>query len=212
LRILAPLSVVLVIASGAIPAAAGASVYVVVFAAFGALGTALPLLRDGERGIVLRVVRGGISPPSYLLQRAAAGAVLALTQLLPALLVATAFLRASMVETLTAFAALALTLWIASSVGILVAAMSRSAMEAGVLCGVALVLLLHVSGVFHTPEPNGLGATLMALAPFGAVHGAFLTMLTGGAVGGGVAGLAWAIALPAIVWAWAPRITDSLER
>lgn len=203
---------VLVIASGAIPAAAGASAYVVVFAAFGALGTALPLLEDGKRGIVLRIVRGGISPSSYLIQRAAVGAALALTQLLPALLVAAAFLGASMVETLTALAALALTLWIASILGVLGAAMSRSAMEAGVLCGVALVLLLHMSGVLHVPEPGGLGASLMAVAPFGALHGAFLTMSTGGAVAGGVAQLAWAIVLPALAWAIAPRITDALKR
>ena len=193
LRIMAPLSVVLVIATGAVPATAGAASYAVLFVAFGVFGTALSLLRDGERGITSRVVRGGVSPTSYLLQRAAAGAALPLVQLLPAALVAAEFLHASTLEVLIALVALAGSLWIGSLLGVVVAAVGRSGTEVAIVCGVGLVLLLHMSGVFHAPSPDGLGAMLEAASPFRALHEAFLTMVAGGAVRGGVAAAAWAV-------------------
>jgi hypothetical protein len=44
------------------------------------------------------------------------------------------------------------------------------------------------------------------------VHEAFVTMAVGGAVRGGVAALVWALALPAVVWVFAPRLTSAMER
>jgi hypothetical protein len=212
LRVLAPLSVVFVIASGAVPAVAAVASYAVLFIAFGHYGAALPVLSDADRGIISRVVRGGVSPASYLLQRAAASAALAVLELIPASLVAAAFLNASTSEILIALGAITICLWIASLMGVMAAAVSRSASELGVLCGVGLVLLLHMSGVFHTPSPDGLGALLESASPFRALHEAFVTMVAGGPVRGFATAAVWAVALMVTVGVAAPRLTASLER
>ena len=212
MRVMAPLALVWVIASGAVPAAAAVAVYAVLFVAVGHFGTVLPLLRDAKTGITSRVVRGGVSPASYLLQRAAASASLTLVELVPACLVAGAFLNASTSEILTALGAVAMCLWIGSLLGVMAAAVSRSRSEATVLCGVGLALLFHMSGVFYTPSPDSFGAMLEGAAPFRVLHEAFVTMVGGGAVGGGIAGAVWAVALPLVVFGLAPRLTASLER
>jgi len=211
-RVIAPLSAALVIATGAVPAAAAAASYATLIVAFGLLATALPVLHDGEVGIMARVVRGGVSPASYLLQRAAAAAALALVQLLPAGAVAAAFLHASTSEFLIALGAVAVSLWIASLLGVVTAAVSRSGVEAGVLCVLVLLLLLHMSGVFRTPSPDGLGAMLESASPFRALHEAFVTMVAGGGARGGVAAAAWAAALSVGVPLLAPRLVALLER
>ncbi|MDH3422659.1 MAG: hypothetical protein OEN00_06680 [Gemmatimonadota bacterium] len=212
LRVLVPLALVFVIASGALPAVAGVAVYAVLFVVFAHFGTALPALRDAESGITLRVVRGGVSPASYLMQRVAACSALALVELLPAFLVASVFLNASTSEILIALAALAVGIWIASLMGVVAAAVSGSRSEMVVMCGVSLVLLLHMSGVFQSASASGLAATLEGIAPFRAVHESFVTMVAGGAVGGAAASLAWALVLSAVVWLTAPRLTAALER
>jgi hypothetical protein len=211
LWIIAPLSAVLVLATGAVPAGAGAGAYAALFAAFGVLSTVLPLVHDGDRGMTARVVRGGLSPASYLIQRAAAGATLATARLLPALLVASVLLHASVVEVLVASAVLVLTVWIGSLLGVMAAAMSRSASEALAFSVVGLLLLLHMSGVFRTPGPDGVGAALERASPFRALHEAFLTMVSGGAVGGVGAEVIWALGLPALVVMFAPALTDALN-
>lgn len=210
--VLAPLSVVLVMATGAVPAVVAPASYVVLFAAFGVFGTALPLLRDGERGIMRRVVRAGVSPASYLVQRVAAGTTLALVQLLPAAVVAAAFPNASISEVLVALAALAGSLWIGSLLGVLAAALSRTRTQAAVLSGVGLVLLLHMSGVFRTPTPGGPAAVLEGIGPFRALHEAFDSTVAGGVVGGGIAAAGWALALAMVVGLMGPRLMASLER
>jgi hypothetical protein len=212
LRVLAPVSLVFVIASGAVSAVAAVATYAVLFVGFAHFGTALPVLRDAKQGIQLRVVRGGVSPGSYLQQRAAARAALAVVELVPASLVAAAFLNASTSEILIALGALAICLWVGSLLGIMAAALSRSAPETAVLCGVGLVLLLHMSGVFHTPTAGGFGAMLESVSPFRALHEAFVTMVAGGPVRGFVAGAVWVLALTATLWAAAPRLTAALER
>jgi len=212
LRVLAPLALVFVIATGPLPAVAGVATYAVFFIAFGHFGAALPALRDAESGIALRVARAGVSPASYLMQRVAACSAIALVELLPAALVAAAFLNASTSEILISLAALAVGIWIASLFGVLAAAVSRSRSELVVICGVSLTLLFHMSGVFQSPSAGGLAATLESVAPFRAVHEAFATMVAGEAVGGAAAALVWALALSTVVWLLAPRLTVALER
>ena len=212
LRVLAPLALVLVIATGPLPALAGVATYAVFFIAFGHFGAALPTLRDAETGITSRVVRGGVSPASYLMQRVAASSALALVELLPATLVAAAFLNASTAEILIALGALAVGIWIASLLGVMAAAASRSRTELAVICGVGLILLFHMSGVFQSPSAGGPAATLEGVAPFRAVHEAFVTMVAGGAVRGAAAALVWALALSTVVWLLAPRLTAALGR
>lgn len=206
LRVLLPLGLILVAFTGAFPVGSGCAACVTLFLGLGMLETALPLLRDERSGLAARVIRGGISPASYLLQRAGAAAVLVLAALLPALLVIAMAARASVVETLTAAGALVLTLWIASVLGALLGAVSRSVVEALMVGGVVLVLLLHMSGVFHTPSPEGLGAGLEGMSPFRVLHESFTEMAAGGSVGGALAAVVWAVLLPVAVGLLAPRL------
>lgn len=212
LSVLAPLSVVLVVGTDAVPAGAAAAVYTTLFAIFGVCQTSLSVMRDGERGLTLRIVRGGVSPAGYLVQRVGAGATLALAQLLPALVVAAAFLRASITETLLALGALAVTVWIASALGVVAAAVSRSLGELVACCSVVLLLLLHASGVFRTPTAEGFGALVEDLSPFRALHESLDTMIGGGAVDGVGAELVWALALTALIGLLSPGLVGLIER
>jgi len=212
LWVLAPLAVVMVVGTDAVSSIATASWYAVLFTAHGMLRTSLPVLRDSERGMTARVIRGGVSPSAYLIQRAAAGASVSLAQLLPAAIVAGILLHASFSELLVMLAALAISLWIATLIGVLVASVNRTHVEACALCGVLLLLLLHMSGVFRVPPTGSLGAALEEASPFRALHEAFVRMVSGGGASGSVAELAWAIGLPALVAAVAPRLMGSLAR
>jgi hypothetical protein len=210
-RVLAPLAVVLVIASGGLPASALPAAYVALFVGFTGFSTAWGVGRDAERGMVRRVVRGGVAPASFLLQRAGAGASLALVQLLPAALLGALFLRATPAELVTALAALAVGVWIAGLVGVVSAAAGRSRAEAIVVTGSVLLMLLHMSGVFATPAADGLGGALERVAPFRTSHEGFVTMLRGGGVGGGAAALVWVVALPAVMALLAPALVRPLK-
>lgn len=212
LCVVTPLAIVLVVATGAVPVGARPAVYTALFAGCGVVRTAFPVLRDGERGMVLRVLRGGVSPASYLLQRAAAGATMSFVQLLPALFVAVAFLGASAPEALLVLGAFALTLWIVSVLGVLAAAASRSPTEAAALCLVGVLLLLHMSGTLHAPAPGGYGALLEGVSPFRALHEALAALVSNGGVRGVASGAVWAVALPGLVAASAPWLTRALQR
>lgn len=207
-----PVVIVLVMATGGVTQEALAGAYTALFVAFGVLRTAVPVLRDAERGMMVRVVRGGMSHAGYLVQRAGAGATLSLVQLLPALLVAVAFLGATALEGLATVGALAVTLWTVNVLGVLMMAASRSLSEAAALCAVSLVLLLHMSGVFRTPAAGGAAAALEGASPFRALHESFAAVASEGAVGGGVAAVVWALAMTLLVGALAGRLTASLAR
>jgi hypothetical protein len=210
--VVAPLAVVLVVGTDAVSAQATASWYTALFTAIGMLRTALPVMRDGERGMTARVIRGGVSPAGYLIQRTAAGATLTLVQLLPAVVVAGVFLQASVSDMLALVGALAISLWIAGLMGVLLAATSRTRTEALALCAVTLLLLLHMSGVFRVPSGGGLGEALEQASPFRALHESFVRMVSGGMPHGGAAELAWAIGVPALILAVASRLVESLAR
>ena len=74
LNFVVPFTLVLPIATGAVPTGAAAGIYVVLFTAFAMFGSAVTLRWEGQRGMSARIVRAGIAPSSYLLQRAGAGA------------------------------------------------------------------------------------------------------------------------------------------
>jgi len=212
MRVLAPLSVVLVLATGAVPPAVAAASYAALLTGMGLLATALPLMRDGDEGMVQRVLRGGVPPASYLLQRAAAAAGLTLLQLSPAVLLGAVWLGASTAEVVVAFGALVLALWISCLLGVVIGAVGRSAAEATLICVLTAGLLLHVSGVFHSPAIGGLGAALEGGSPFRMLHESLAVMVSGGRVHGGVSALLWSIVLPALVAGAAPRLRALLER
>jgi hypothetical protein len=210
LCVLTPLALALLIGSGAVPVDVAPASYAALFAGCALLRVALRTLRDGERGLVLRVIRGGVSPAAYVTQRAAAGAAISLAQLVPALLLAVLLARASTAHAAMALGAVAATVWTASLLGVVVAAWSRSRVEAVAFCAVGILLLLHMSGAFITPEPGGFGASLEQGSPFRALHESFTAMVSGGEARGVISAISWAVTLPVALAAWAPRLTDSL--
>lgn len=210
LCVLSPLAIVLILGTGAVSPLTAAACYAALFTSCGALRTLLPLLEDVERGMTAKVLRGGVAPGAYLIGRAAAGASVSLVQLLPAVVVAAFFLRASAMEALLALAALAITLWIVSLFAVLAGAAGRNRNEALGLAGVALLLLLHMSGVFRVPPTGGVGAALEEASPFRALHESFVAMVSGGSAHGGIAELAWGIGVAALLLALAPVLAQPL--
>jgi len=211
LNTLVPFLLVVPVATGAAPAVHASVVYAVLFAIFSAFGSAIPVVRDAESGIAGRMLRGGISPSSYLLQRAAAGAALDALQLTPALAVAALGAGASPERLLVTFGVLTGTAWIGNLIGPLVAATTRSLAEAALFTAVGTLLLLHMSGVFRTPLPGSYGALFEAASPFRALHESLLSMSLPGPVGGVGALGAWGLLLPAVIAVLAGPITRSLR-
>jgi hypothetical protein len=212
LNLVVPFTLVLLIATGAVPPRAAAGVYVVLFSAFAVFGSALPLRWEGQRGMSARVVSGGVGPASYLLQRAAAGAVLDTLQLTPALVLATAAAGATPAATAGAVLALAGTVWICGLLGIVIAAASRSITETALFSAVSVPLIAHMSGVFRTPAPDTPSALLESASPLRALHEALLEMTVRGPSAGSLALLIWAIVLPAVVWALGAHLHAGLGR
>lgn len=211
LNVVVPLALVVPLSTGALSPPHAAAAYAVLFTLFCIGGAASELLGDAEAGMTRRVVRGGIGPASYLLQRTFAGAVVDLVQLTPSLALVTLAAGASMGEALAAWGALAAAAWVGGLVGVVSASLSRSALEATLFVSVAVFLLCHLSGVFRAPEPGSLAATFEGAAPFRALHEAFLGIATGAPVRGGTAAVAWSVALPLVVGLFAPALLRSLS-
>ena len=212
LNTVVPLVLVVPIATGAAPAVHAAAVYAVLFAIFSTFGSAIPLVRDGASGITTRVIRGGISPSSYLIQRSAAGAVLDLVQLTPAFVIAALGAGASPRGFLLGLGALAGTVWVGNLTGALVAATTRSLAEAALFTAVGTLLLLHMSGVFRTPLAGSYGALVEAASPFRALHESLLAMSQAAPAAGWVAVGVWALVLPALAVLFAGPVTRALGR
>jgi hypothetical protein len=169
-----PLLLVVPIALSDAPPPHAAAVYAVLFAFFGTFGSAIPLVRDAGSGLLLRLALTGIPPYRLLLERILAQAAIDTLQLLPALLVI-----AWAGEPTPGLAAaipliLAATLVSANALGCWVAAAAASIAEAALLAAVAALATLHAAGVFRTPAPGSIGATLEPLAPFHPLHEALL--------------------------------------
>lgn len=212
LSALLPLAIAASVATGVAAPRPAAAVLLVLFVTFSVLGTALPLRWDGERGIVARVVRGGGPAGRYLLLRTGAAATIDLVQLMPALLAVALVGGASPGSVVVALVALALAVWIGCLVGLLIAALSRSLVETGLVASVAVMLLAHASGAFETAVSGSLLEVVEALSPFRALHAALLDVTVGGAPAGFVTAVAWAALLPGLVWWLGDRLSTSLGR
>ena len=212
LNVMVPLTLVLPVATGAVPPVAAAGVYVVLFVAFALFGSALPLRVEGQRGMSARVVRAGVGPSSYLLQRATAVAALDTLQLTPALLLAAFTAGAAPTQTLGALVTLAGTVWVWGFIGIIIAAASRSITETALFAAVTVPLLAHMSGVFRTSAPDTTSALLEGVSPLRALHEDLLEMIIAVPSAGGVALLIWAILLPSLVWLLGPQLVAALDR
>lgn len=210
LNIIVPLVLVAPIAIGAAPPVHASAVYAVLFAIFSTFGSAIPLVRDARSGLIGRVLRAGVTARSYLIQRVAAGAVLDLVQLGPALAVAAIGSGANPRAFIVALAALAGTAWVACLLGVLVAVATRSLAEAALFSAVSTLLLLHLSGVFRTPLPGSIGGLFEMVSPFRALHEALLAMSLGTPIKGGVSLVMWGVCLGFGTGALAGRATRPL--
>ncbi len=173
LNALIPLLLVGPIAFSSAPAQHAAAVYTVLFTIFGAFGSCIPLIRDGESGLLTRFMLGGISPRSLLTQRVLAATSLDAVQLLPSLAVI-ALASGNATSFGGVLAALMLTLLLANLVGVWAAALARSVAEGALFAAVSSLLLLHAAGVFRTPVPGTLAAGVERLVPFRLLHESLL--------------------------------------
>jgi len=198
-NVVVPLFLVSLIALGGAPTVHAAMVYAVLFVLHGTFGSAIPLVRDGETGLLLRTSRAGIRPRSLLLERAAAGTCLDALQLAPSLAMVAWAAGASPRSVWMAALGLVGALWVTNLVGVLVAAAARSVAEAALFAAVTALLLLHASGVFRTGAPGSLSGTFESLAPFRALHEALLGLQLSSTPGGIAPLVGWAIVLPALL-------------
>jgi len=212
LGLLLPLSLVLPIATAAVPVEPAAGAYTLLLVAFTVFGTALSVRWDGQRGMARRLVRGGVRPWSYLLQRAGAGATRDVAQLAPTVVVICLAARGSVVDGLGLVGLVLTTSWIAALVGVLAAAVSRSLPEAGFVGGLSVILLAHLSGVFWVPAPGSFDAVLMSVGPFRALHEFLLAPAADRSWTGGRSLILWAVLLPVLISLLAPRVHASLSR
>jgi hypothetical protein len=212
LNALVPLALATPLALGAAPPFHAAAVYTVLFALFGTFGSTIPVVRDAESGLLGRMVLGGVSPAGYVVQRAAAGAVLDGVQLLPATLVAAVGAGASPIAFAAVTLALWLTLWVANLLGVILAAVARSVAEAALFAATGALLLLHASGVFRTPAPGSWGAMLERGSPFRSLHEALLAMTSGSEIAGGSTLVIWALTLPVLLGALGRPLIRALGR
>lgn len=170
LNVAVPLLLVAPVAWASAPPAHAAAVYAVLFALFGTFGTAIPLLRDGEEGILGRLLLTGLPPAALLLGRVAAGAALDTLQLLPAVAVIVLAGHADPASAGLLATALLVALLFANLLGAVVAGLARSVAEGALFAAVAALLLLHGAGTFRPPTPGSVAAALEPWVPFRPLH------------------------------------------
>ena len=173
-NILIPLTLVATIALSPAPAVHAAAVFTVLFALFGTFGSSIPLIRDGESGLLRRYVLTGIHPGGLLLQRVFAAATLDLVELAPSVLVIVAARGSSASQFVMLVPAMILGLLAANALGAITAAFAKSVAEGALFSAVAALLLLHWAGTFRSPLPGTWQATLEAWNPFLPLHESML--------------------------------------
>ena len=174
LNTLIPLAFVAPIALSSAPAVHAAAVFTVLFTLFGTFGSSIPLIRDGESGLLRRYVLTGAHPGSLLLQRVFATAALDLIQLAPSVLVIVAARETSATQLAMVVPAMVLGLVAANATGALTAALAKSVAEGALFSAVAALLLLHWAGTFRSPVPGTWQAALEAWSPFRPLHESLL--------------------------------------
>ena len=175
-----PLLLVLPIATGGAPAYHASAAYTVLFVLFGTLGSAIPLLREGDGGPLRRVILRGVRESDLLAERVLAGAALDLLELLPGMIAIAALGSAAAPVWGLLIPSVLLALIAANLVGVWVAAAARSIAEGALFASVAALFLLHGSGVFRTPRPGSFGAVAEGLLPFAPLHEVLFDAAGGG--------------------------------
>lgn len=189
LNVAIPLLLVVPIAVGGAPAFHAAAAYTILFVLFGTFGSAIPLLREGEAGLLGRIVLAGHPEARILVERTLANAALDTLQLLPAFGVVLGLGGAPGPVWALAVPVLAGALLAANATGVLVAAAARSLAEGALFAAVVALFLLHGSGVFRTAPPGSAGAALEAVLPFGPLHETVLAGAGGPALSSGLPAL-----------------------
>ena len=177
---LIPLVFVATIALSSAPAVHAAATFTVLFALFGTFGSSIPLIRDGESGLLRRYVLTGVHPGGLLLQHIFATAALDLIQLAPSVLVIVVTRGSSAPQSAMLLPAMVLGLFAANALGALTAALAKSVAEGALFSAVAALMLLHWAGTFRTPVPETWQATLEAWNPFRPLHESLLAAAGGG--------------------------------
>lgn len=210
LNVMVPVVLVLAISLGGAPGFHAAAVYTVLFTLFGTFGSSIPLVRDAESGLFGRIIRAGVPPSHFLIERAVGGSAIDALQLLPALTIATVG-SISLNEWTRAVLILWSSVWIANLLGNLVAAVARSLAETALFSAVTALLLLHLSGVFRTPLPQSSWAAVEALSPFQTLHETLLAGLMGTTTELSLGLVVWVLILPVLTVLLARPVTRSLR-
>ena len=210
-----PLLLVVPIAFSTAPAFHAAAAYAVLFVLFGVFGSSIPLLREGEEGLLRRMVLTGSPEAPLLVQRLTAGAALDTVQLLPALTIILWSGGAPRSVWALAFLLLPPTLWVTNLLGAWVAAAARSLAEGALFAAVTGLFLLHGSGVFRTPVEGEFSALLESMLPFGPMHRVLLAGASGGPPPPGWAGgllqpLGFVLVLLTFTWLLAPTLLSRI--
>ncbi len=175
-----PLAFVAPIALSPAPAVHASAAFTVLFVLFGTFGSSIPLIRDGESGLLRRYVLTGVRPGGLLLQRVFANAALDFIELAPSVLVILMTRGSSAGQSAMIVPALVLAVLAANALGALTAALAKSVAEGALFSAVSALLLLHLAGTFRTPVPGTWQATLEAWSPFRPLHESMLAALGGG--------------------------------
>lgn len=199
LNVVIPLLLVVPVALGGAPPFHAAAAYTVLFVLFATFGSTIPLVRDGEGGLLRRALLAGGSGRDILLPRILAAALLDTLQLLPATFLILAMGEGAFHVWFWAPFLLLGAVLAGNLVGVWVAAAARSLAEGALFAAVVSLFLLHGSGVFRTPAPGSLSATLEPLFPFTGLHRLLLAGAGGphlpmDAVPGGLLGT-WGVAI-----------------
>lgn len=188
-----------VAASGAAPGHR-AAVYALFAAFFGLFGSAAPVVRDGRRGWIERLLLTGYGAGPWLTERTAAHAAQDLLELGPALVAVLWIEGATSAAAVAAVGGVLLALAVSNLIGAVVGAAVRSLGEAALVCSAVGLAALHLAGAFRVPEPGSWQAAAAAVDPFRpAVEAA--RAVAGGAAGWGEAATVGGTAGPA-TWGW----------
>ena len=175
-----PLLLVTPVALAGAPSFHASAVFSVLFVIFGVFGSAIPLVRDGSRGILTRWQLAGLSAREVLTARLAAQATLDTLVTLPAAALIVLAGAGGAGSWGALLLALPFALLVANALGAWAAALARSLAEAALFAAVVSLLFLHLAGVFRVPAPGTLSARLEALGPFRVLHESLLQATGGG--------------------------------
>lgn len=211
------------VAASPAPAPHRTAVYVIFVVFFGLFGGAVPLIREGERGWIRRVLLTGCGVRRWILGRSAAHALQDVLQLTPALAAVVWLEGAAGRPGLVAATALAVAAALAAAnlLGALAAAAVRSLAEGALACAAVGLAAVHLTGAFRAPS-GGWSALAAAASPFRplleTLRGVAAAAGSGAAppAAGVPAAPAWVAAavslaaLAALAWTLAPRIAGRL--